>query len=156
MTPHGAVTLAGFLQHEPIFVAGPLSLTLHELLDDPFVPLDVGRWTVQVVLPWGRWNTVVRVADGEKTLVGLPKTVGVPPLRVRALRSPRGDAAPDLEAGAPAMPARSVLTLTKGVVPTAATAYDGRATPPDLEGKFRGEPAPPPWRGVHWRATSNA
>lgn len=152
ITARSAVELAGVLQKEPIFEVGPFTLTLEELLDDPFVPLEAGPWTVQIVLPWGSWNQRVTVVEGEQTQLELPRKVGRRPLRVKALRAPRGDRMADFaRVSGDLRLDRAVLTLTDAAQPTLEEdpGMDAGAGGPSQV--FSRHAAPAPWRGVLWQ-----
>lgn len=148
ITAESAARLAGVLQQEPVLTVGELTFTLQELVADPFVPLESGPWTVQLTLPWGVWNERVAVVEGGQVDVTLPRSVGVTPLRVRALN-------PIHALGAQYRPGGlgiglSLFTFGDSTVPLVAAKDRADRTP------FEREDPPAPWRGVLWRTPEQA
>lgn len=143
VTKESARRLAGFLHEAPVLTVGDVALTLDEVAAEPFVPLDGGPWTLTLSLPWGVWNRRIAITDGQRSEVTLPRSVGVSPLRVRAL-----DVRRPLEQVDPheSLPGWTVLTAGDTVLLT--TAGRDRAT----RVRFTSGPPPVPWRGVLWHS----
>jgi hypothetical protein len=85
MTPDSVRELTGLLMYEDVITVGERRLSPAALLHEPSVPVDPGPIVVRVDLPWGEWVSRVVVDAGGTTRVSLPRSVGVPPLRVRLL-----------------------------------------------------------------------
>jgi len=85
--------LAGLRAGDPVVSVGDVEISPGTLYASPEVEVEPGQVTVAVTLPWGGWSTTVRAREGATTKVALPETVGLPPLRVRAL-GPGGDRPP--------------------------------------------------------------
>ncbi|WP_050055189.1 caspase family protein [Pseudarthrobacter siccitolerans] len=104
-----ALSLGGLLQHRPvIYIGDDASRSLADLRRDPVVTVDPGPVMVRMTLPWGTWIKSIVVHPNQSVDVELPKSVGVPPLRVLLLKSTRQS-----DAG----PAYSVVTLRTPTIP---------------------------------------
>jgi hypothetical protein len=90
MTRARAYRLAGLLAIDAQVQVGAVVTTLGELIAKPAVPVDGGPTTVRLDLPWGSWTQRAQVEPDTTTVVRLPPSVGVPPLRATLLRDPSG------------------------------------------------------------------
>lgn len=77
--------LAGLLMDDDVITMGEQAVAPTALVLRPTVEVDPGPVVVRIDLPWGEWVSRVDAEAGTTTSVPLPRSVGVPPLRVRLL-----------------------------------------------------------------------
>jgi hypothetical protein len=125
LTFEAMTRLVGLLGGQPVLRIGGATYPPAQLVKSPVVDVEPGVVPVELVLPWGRWSSLVRAVDGEETPLTLPASVGRPPLRVELLGEP----------GTGDWPARSVALC---------------AGKPTTRSLVRAEPSPL-WSGSAWR-----
>lgn len=83
LRPSAARRLAGPLMDEPVIRVMDVVFSPNDVVARPLVAVDPGPVTIRVDLPWGTWSSRILVRPGTVTPVELPRSVGVPPLRIR-------------------------------------------------------------------------